>query len=119
MIKEWVQQFEGDLDFEFDRLAIEVGERIVERMEELEMTRSKLATALGVSKARISQILSGDDNLTLKTLVAVSLGLESRVEFRLKDRRFLNAAAPRPQTYPVDTSKIEAYGERSSLAVAA
>ena len=86
MIKEWNRQYEGDPEFEFDLLAIEIGERIVERMELLKMTRSELAGKIGVSKARISQILSGHDNLTLKSLVAVAIGLGSRVEVRLKSK---------------------------------
>ena len=86
MIREWIRQYEGDPDFEFDLLAIEVGERIIERMELLKMTRTELAAKIGVSKARISQILSGHDNLTLKSLVAVAIGLGSRVEVRLKSK---------------------------------
>ena len=83
MIDNWVRRFQGDPEFEFDVLAIDIGERIVERMEELRMTRTALAAAMGVSKARISQILSGNDNLTLKSLVAVAIGLESRIEVRV------------------------------------
>ena len=86
MIKEWSRQYEGDPEFEFDLLAIEIGERIVERMELLKMTRTELAAKIGVSKARISQVLSGHDNLTLKSLVAVAIGLGSRVEVRLKSK---------------------------------
>ena len=84
MIDSWVRSFEGDPEFEFDLLSIDIGERIVERMEELGLTRTALAATIGVSKARISQILSGNDNLTLKSLVAVAIGLESRIEVRLK-----------------------------------
>ena len=83
MIEGWVRHYEGDPEFEFDRLAIDVCERIVERMEALGITRTELAEAVGVSKARISQILSGHDNLTLKSLVAIAIGLGSRIEFRL------------------------------------
>ena len=86
MIKEWRRQFDGDPDFEFDLLAIDIGERIVERMELLKMTRTELAAKIGVSKARISQILSGHDNLTLKSLVAVAIGLGSRIEVRMKSK---------------------------------
>ena len=86
MIENWGQQYEGDPEYEFDLLAIDIGERIVERMEQLRITRTALAAALGVSKARISQILSGHDNLTLKSLVAVAAGLGSRIELRLKSK---------------------------------
>ena len=46
-VEDWVRRYEGDPDFEFDRLTIEVGERIVERMEALGMTRAKLARPSG------------------------------------------------------------------------
>ena len=86
MIDSWIQQYEGDPDFEFDLLAIDIGERLVERMEKLSMNRTELAAKIGVSKARISQILGGHDNLTLKSLVAVAIGLESRIDLRLKNK---------------------------------
>ena len=86
MIENWIQKYEGDPEFEFDLLVIDIGERIVERLENLRMTRTDLATRIGVSKARISQILSGHDNLTLKSLVAVACGLDSRIELRLKNK---------------------------------
>lgn len=118
MIDNWVRRYQGDPEFEFDLLAIEVGERIVERMGELGMTRTELAAAVGVSKARISQILSGNDNLTLKSLVAVAVGLESRIELRLKNKR--QSTISRRDRNLVDPSVIdEAAGERPSLAQAA
>ena len=41
------------------------------------MTQADLARKMGVSRARISQILRGNDNLTLKSIVAVAIGLDS------------------------------------------
>ena len=115
MIDNWIRRYQGDPEFEFDLLAIKVGERIVERMEELGMNRTELAAAVGVSKARISQILSGNDNLTLKSLVAVAGGLESRIEVRLK-----NKTISRRDRHLIDPSVIdEAVGDRPSLAQAA
>ena len=100
MIEKWARKYEGDPEFEFDLLVIDVGERIVNRMEELGMTRTELAAAVGVSKARISQILGGQDNLTLKSLVAVAVGLGSRFEVRLTDRQSSCAAISRRQSPP-------------------
>jgi len=100
VIDSWVRRFEGDPEFEFDLLSIDVGERIVDRMEELGLTRTALAAAIGVSKARISQILSGNDNLTLKSLVAVAIGLESRIEVRLKSAvAHSDSALPRIEAF--------------------
>lgn len=110
MIKEWSRQYEGDPEFEFDLLAIEIGERIVERMERLQMNRTELASKIGVSKARISQVLGGQDNLTLKSLVAVATGLGSRVEVRLKSKE---------QWLPNRATVLYPTSSTSQLAVAA
>ena len=119
VIKEWSRQYRGDPEFEFDLLAIEIGERIVERMEELGMTRTKLAAAVGVSKARISQVLSGYDNLTLKSLVAVATGLESRVELRLKSKE-IDTKSARPRWRPIDADvRLATAGDPPESAVAA
>ena len=85
-LQDWISEFEGDPDFEFDRVAIDIGEQIVARMEERGMTQADLARAMGVSRARVSQILRGNDNLTLKSIVAVAiaLALDCRVEMLLK-----------------------------------
>ena len=116
MIDNWVRQYQGDPEFEFDLLAIEVGERIVERMEELGMTRTELAAAVGVSKARISQILSGNDNLTLKSLVAVAVGLESRIELRLKKNKSESTISRRNGELVEPSVINEAAGERPAPA---
>ena len=119
MIEDWSRQYGGDPEYEFDLLAIDVGERIVERMEELGMTRTKLAAAVGVSKARISQILSGYDNLTLKSLVAVATGLGSQVELRLKSKE-IHTKSARPQWRPIKSPvRLTTAGDPSESAVAA
>ena len=83
-LQDWISEFEGDPDFEFDRVAIDIGEQIVARMEEQGMTQADLARAMGVSRARVSQILRGNDNLTLKSIVAVAIALDCRVDMLLK-----------------------------------
>ncbi|GHI04182.1 hypothetical protein AQI88_35405 [Streptomyces cellostaticus] len=43
-------------------------------------SRSDLAKAMGVSPGRISQIMSGDANLTVRTLAAVAEALDADVQ---------------------------------------
>lgn len=83
-LQDWIDEFQGDPDYEFTKVAIDVGEQIVARMEERGMTQADLARAMGVSRARVSQILRGNDNLTLKSIVAVAIALDCRVEMLLK-----------------------------------
>ncbi|WEP01023.1 helix-turn-helix transcriptional regulator (plasmid) [Streptomyces sp. FXJ1.172] len=52
-------------------------------------TRSDLAKAMGVSPGRVSQIMSGDANLTVRTLAAVAEALDADVQITF---------CPRPQS---------------------
>ncbi len=44
------------------------------------MTRKDLADSMGVSPGRVSQILSGDENLTMRSLAAVADALDVKME---------------------------------------
>ena len=83
-LQEWIDEFQGDPDYEFAKVAIDVGEQIVARMEEQGLTQADLARKMDVSRARVSQILRGSDNLTLKSIVTVGIGLDARVDLQLK-----------------------------------
>ncbi|MCF3131234.1 helix-turn-helix domain-containing protein [Streptomyces olivochromogenes] len=47
-------------------------------------TRSDLAKAMGVSPGRVSQIMSGDANLTVRTLAAAAEALGASVEITFR-----------------------------------
>ncbi|MEJ3745168.1 helix-turn-helix transcriptional regulator [Actinomycetes bacterium KLBMP 9797] len=55
-------------------------------MREHKVTRSELAQSMGVSPGRVSQILSGDENLTLRTLGSVIDALGADIEVTLRPR---------------------------------
>lgn len=76
---ERLKAYANDPEFQFDLVTIEVGELIVDRLEALDLSQKQLAERLGVSAARVSQILKGNDNLTLKSLVAVAVALGVRL----------------------------------------
>ncbi|MGH3212181.1 MAG: helix-turn-helix transcriptional regulator [Trebonia sp.] len=52
-------------------------------MSENKISRADLAQSLGVSPGRVSQILSGDENLTLRTLSSVAAALGAEIELAL------------------------------------
>jgi transcriptional regulator with XRE-family HTH domain len=64
-------------------LTQEICDEITWYMREQKMSRADLAGAMGVSAGRVSQILSGDENLTLRTLSSVIAALGARFEFTL------------------------------------
>ena len=52
-------------------------------MSENKISRADLAQSMGVSPGRVSQILSGDENLTLRTLSSVAAALGTEIEVAL------------------------------------
>jgi transcriptional regulator with XRE-family HTH domain len=63
-----------------ERLLVHVALAIHRRMKAVGVSRKQLASLLGVSKGRISQILGGERNLTLRTLADIFTALEARVQ---------------------------------------
>ena len=53
-------------------------------MSENKISRADLAQSMGVSPGRVSQILSGDENLTLRTLSSVARALGAEIELALR-----------------------------------
>ncbi|MFI5936394.1 transcriptional regulator [Actinoplanes sp. NPDC051494] len=72
----------GD-EFEFLRLSQEIRAAVTWRMQEMGMSRKDLAKAMNVTPGRISQMLSGDENLTLRTISTLASCLGTRAELML------------------------------------
>ncbi|GAA3035960.1 transcriptional regulator with XRE-family HTH domain [Streptomyces olivoverticillatus] len=68
------------------RLAREATASLAGLLAERGMTRKDLAECMGVSPGRVSQILSGGENLTLRSLAAVAESLGATVEIVFRDR---------------------------------
>lgn len=66
--------------FEEELLYGEATDTVSALLESLGLTRSELAERLGVSKGRVSQILSGSENITLKTLASLGWALGIRFD---------------------------------------
>ncbi|MGP3980030.1 helix-turn-helix domain-containing protein [Streptomyces sp. KR80] len=49
------------------------------------LSRSELAKLMGVSPGRVSQMMSGDANLTVRSLASVAAALDACVEIRFFD----------------------------------
>jgi transcriptional regulator with XRE-family HTH domain len=53
-------------------------------MTQHKVSRAELAQSMGVSPGRVSQILSGDENLTLRTLSSVVSAVGAEATFSLR-----------------------------------
>jgi transcriptional regulator with XRE-family HTH domain len=75
--------YENDPDFLTDLALLDITEQIAMRMQQRGVRAAELAQRLGVSRAYVSQMLSGRPNMTVRTLVGVAhaLGDRVRVEF--------------------------------------
>lgn len=75
------------IDEELSRLVTEVTNEVNWRMREDDLTRADLAGRLGVSPGRVTQVLSGGENLTLRTLVSLATALDGRFDVQLRSHK--------------------------------
>ena len=92
---------ETRVDEELSLLVTQLMNEINWHMRDRGLTRADLASRMGVSPGRISQVLSGGENLTLRTLASIATALDSRFELDLRPRETGNATADAtPQPVP-------------------
>ncbi|MGW0095106.1 helix-turn-helix domain-containing protein [Streptomyces sp. NPDC003328] len=72
----------SNVDLAAARLARQATASLAGLLNGLGKSRSDLAKAMGVSPGRVSQIMSGDSNLTVRTLAAAAEALGAGVEIR-------------------------------------
>ena len=68
------------MDIEYEH-RMDISASVFKRMKELGLNKSELAQRLGVANSQVSRILSGERNLTLRTIAS----LECALDFRLDD----------------------------------
>jgi len=80
------RDLQHDPTFVAEQLILDVAVQIAEAMDEAGFeTQEELANELDVSTSAVSQLLSGDQNISLKRLVTVALALGKSVEVDLVD----------------------------------
>ncbi len=75
---------ESQIDEELVVLVTQLTNEINWYLRERGLTRADLAARMGVSPGRVSQILGGGENLTLRTLAALSTALDARFDVELR-----------------------------------
>jgi len=76
--------FEARVDAELSQLVTRLTNEINWCMHARGLTRADLAGLMGVSPGRVSQILSGGENLTLRTLTTLTAALDTRFSLELR-----------------------------------
>lgn len=84
----------SDIDYRFEIKAQNVAIELVRAVNELGLTQAQLATKLGWKPSRVSRILHGATNVTLRTLFELTeaIGLEFDIIYRHVEQR--RAAQP-------------------------
>jgi len=77
---------EAQVDEELSELITQLTNEINWHMHQRGLTRADLASRMGVSPGRVSQVLSGGENLTLRTLASLATALDGRFELALRPR---------------------------------
>jgi transcriptional regulator with XRE-family HTH domain len=93
---------DSQIDEEMLALVTQLTNEINWHMRERGLSRADLAARMGVSPGRVSQILGGGENLTLRTLAALSTALDARFEIQLGTLKAEDAYSSR------DTADAEA-----------
>jgi transcriptional regulator with XRE-family HTH domain len=81
-------------DLEYLRLSQRVRAAVEAQLHRLSWTRADLAREMRVTPGRVSQLLSGDENLTLKTLTTMASCLGTRILLDIEDLSATAAAPP-------------------------
>ncbi len=77
---------EDRIDEQLSSLITQVTNEINWYMREGKVTRADLASRLQVSPGRVSQVLSGGENLTMRTLAGLAVALDAEFEIALVPR---------------------------------
>ena len=78
--------FDNDLDYQSELANLAIAGLLADRMEETQTTRTELARRLGVTQSRVTQLLAGYGNLTVRSIVAAALALDATLAFELVSR---------------------------------
>jgi len=87
---------QAQIDDEMYALVTQLTNEINWYLRERGLTRADLAAQMGVSPGRVSQILGGGENLTLRTLAALSRALEAHFDIGLSPAQNGDGHRPDP-----------------------
>ena len=85
--KKLLDKYQDDPRFVAEGLLIDIDEKIVRLMQEKGITRTRFAGLLGVSRAYVTKLLNGNENLTIKQLVRVCAALDCGIAIAIIPRQ--------------------------------
>ena len=106
LVEQFVDSMEGMRSFQQEAAIYEITELIEERLRNLGISRSELATKLGKTKGWVTQLLDGESNKTIRTVADVFAVL--RYFYSGRSLRCLDAADVDGSGYvdPLDVARL-------------
>lgn len=71
------------LDYKLESAMLSFNSQVINRLDELGLTRTQLAERLDVKPPMISRMLNGNTNYTLKTMVSIASALDCEFDVRI------------------------------------
>jgi plasmid maintenance system antidote protein VapI len=107
--EELFDQARQRLDFWVEGAKNEFSEKTVQRMQELNVTRTELAERLGKKQPHITKLLSGNNNFTIETMVQIAEALDCHFRCHLEPANCQThwVDIVRPQVLEVELEKEE------------
>lgn len=84
-LSEYFENPERMQSLQQELLITEVTQQMWQAMREKKVSRAQLAAKLGITKGRVSQILTGRANLTLRTTADIFTALDERLTTRRRE----------------------------------
>lgn len=116
-LDEYIAKYQGDPDYVAEGMALEVAEQVVLLLEQKGMTRTALASAMGVSQAFVSRVLNAPPNLTLRSIAKLSIALGVRPVFQLVPGAAPGQIEPGPR-FPLSATQADGVQEGKQPAAA-
>ena len=77
--------YDNDLDFQLDYFNGEMIERVLEKMESLNVSKDELCEQLGWSRKYFNAVFNEDIPLSIKTLIEIVIKLDQQLTLILKN----------------------------------
>jgi plasmid maintenance system antidote protein VapI len=77
-LAQYEAEFERDPDYVAETLALQVIEQALQLMKDKGISRSELASLMGVSRAYVSKLFNAPPNMTLRSIAQLALALDAQ-----------------------------------------
>lgn len=80
VLAKYIAELEESGDLAVERAKLEIAEQLMRAMSQEGVTKAELSRRMGKSRAYITQILHGDVNFTIESLVRIALTLNCEIQ---------------------------------------